>query len=144
MKARTILASSVMAIAGLFVGPGLTNTFAASGGGCGPFVSANGVSFEACISFDALANFGFGAYVGDGHLNGKPPANCQLHSWFITADASSHGREAEQTTDCSIVGAGNQVAVDQSNYGINWEEYTVCLVVSGRQKACATSRKQFR
>jgi hypothetical protein len=113
---------------------------AATGGGCGSIVNFYGSSghmtLKSCISFDALANFGFGGYVGDGYVGGAVTQPCQFHEWYVT----SSGTTGSTWDSCYT---GHLTATEDDRFD-TWAYYTICLVFSGVQQGCATSPKSFR
>jgi hypothetical protein len=113
---------------------------AATGGGCGSTVNFYGSSgqmtLKSCISFDALANFGFGGYVGDGYVGGHVTQPCQFHEYYVT----SSGTEGSTWDSCYT---GHLTPTEDDRYD-TWAYYVICYVFSGVQQGCATSPKSYR
>jgi hypothetical protein len=135
MAAAIVLAATLIAVP-LTASPAL----AASGGGCGGAVTFHGswgsMSLTSCISFDGLANFPFGAYVGDGYVHGWVAPYCQFHEYYMTSSGTEGG-----TWDSCYWG---HLAATEDDRGDTWAYYVICFVFSGVQQGCATSPKSYR
>ena len=130
-------ASAILCSLGLTLGTQVFAKPAARGGGCSQLSATSGMSIKSCLSFDALANTGFGGYVGDGFINGRIPAGCSLRVFFYSPDGH---RDAAKTFPCQ----NGRVAVNESDIGEPSQKYKICVFVNNAQKTCVDSPNQFR